>query len=858
MPRNIQILMHTHWDREWYFTKDETRVLLRNHMQEVMTFLEENPDVIYILDGQSVMIDDYLDLEPEGEARLRKLIENKQLRVGPWYTQTDLLLVHGESVYRNLFYGIKRAREFGEPMLVGYAPDTFGHASQMPQIYKQFDIRSTVFWRGFSELKAQKSDFIWKGIDGSEIIGINLATGYQGAKYLESDLEGLGARMEKIMGVLDNYSSSENRLIMNGHDQMPIQTDIKEVMEKMRQLYPEDQVSISDFESYIDGLDKESLELVSGELTHSKHARIHKTIGSTRMDIKLLNAEIEYKLYNLLEPLAVIGEQAGIAYPHGVIEEILKLLFGTHAHDSIGGCNSDKVNQDIKQRLLCAKEMIDTQIELHLRLLTMADDSSEKTIVLLNLLPERRQDEQVEYEMLTRTTNFKIIDEEGREVPYTLLSQQAEDAGLIDRQVAARLQDITVYRSQVLVSVPEMEGLSIKYYHFEEVDGPAQSDKTESQEPFIENGWGRLVVENNQFRYEDKASGMVYPNILSIENSGDAGDSYDYSPPVNDWVLNSAEKGTLTSRVQKSADMEELNFTLAMTVPEDAAEREAKQATKEIQFTGTLRLYRNDPKVHLTLQHTNGVKDSRYRLVLKTGISAEKVLVDGYLSAQEKPVYFAEELAVWEQEKWAEKPVSVETAQSYISLRDEEKAATLYTYGLKEYEVLEDAIHLTLFRSFSHLGKRNLVNRPGRPSGIEIPTPDNQLLGMDFEFHCAFGFQMRERNAAKEARSFLTPLVAYQRREFNRFNLNKRKELRKISTALSLELGEVTVSAVKLTEAGDLFLRVFNPTSTTVSLPLPENSYRSNGMEEQGEAVAQLTLEPQQIENIILETRKTK
>lgn len=856
MPRNIQILMHTHWDREWYFTKDETRVLLRNHMQEVMGYLEENPDVIYILDGQSVMIDDYLDLEPEAEERLRQLIEKKQLRVGPWYTQTDLLLVHGESVYRNLYYGIKRAREFGEPMLIGYAPDTFGHASQMPQIYKQFDIYSTVFWRGFSELKAQKSDFVWKGIDGSEIIGINLATGYQGAKYLENDLEGLGARMEKIMKVLDNYSSSPNRLIMNGHDQMPIQADIKEVMEKMRQLYPEDQVAISDFESYIAGLDVDRLERVEGELTHSKHARIHKTIGSTRMDIKLLNAEIEYKLYNLLEPLAVIGEQAGIAYPHGVVEEILKLLFGTHAHDSIGGCNSDKVNQDIKQRLLAAKEMIDTQIELHLRLLTMADDSSEKTIVLLNLLPERRQDELVEYEMLTRTTNFKIYDEEGREVSYTLLAQEAEDAGLIDRQVAARLQDITVYRSQVLVPIPEMEGLSIKYYHFEEVDGPAAKEKESSQEPFIENGWGRLVVENNQFRYEDKASGTVYPNILSIENSGDAGDSYDYSPPVTDWILNSGDAGQLTSTVHKSADMEELRFTLTMTVPEDAAEREAKTVSKGVHFSGTLRLYRHDPKVHLTLQHTNSVKDSRYRLVLKTGITTDKVLVDGYLSAQEKPVYFAEELAVWEKEKWAEKPVSVETAQSYISLREEGKAATLYTYGLKEYEVLEDAIHLTLFRSFSHLGKRNLVNRPGRPSGIEIPTPDNQLLGMDFEFRCAFGFRMRERNAAKEARSFLTPLVAYQRREFNRFNLNKRKELQKISTALSLELGEAAVSTVKLTEAGQLFLRVFNPTDAAVSLSLPEGSFRSNGMEEKGKLATQLTLQPQQIENVILENTK--
>lgn len=855
MQRDIKILMHTHWDREWYFTKDETKVLLRNHMQEVMDFLEENEDVTYMLDGQSVMIDDYLELEPEAEPRLRMLTANRQLRVGPWYTQTDLLLVHGESIYRNLYYGIKRAKEFGKPMLIGYAPDTFGHASQMPQIYNQFDINATVFWRGFSELKAEKSDFVWKGIDGTEITGVNLATGYQGAKYLENDMPGLETRMKKIMDVLDNYSSGDQRLIMNGHDQMPIQKDIKEVMEKIRILYPEDKVAISDFESYIAGLHTDQLERVEGELTHSKHSRIHRTIGSTRMDIKLLNSEIEYKLFNVLEPMAVIGERAGIAYPHGVIESILKYLFGTHAHDSIGGCNSDKVNQDIKQRLLIAKEMIDTQIELHLRLLTLAKTDSDKTIVLLNLLPEERQNEYVEYEMLTRTKHFKVYDEEGNEMPYTVLSQQAEDAGLIDRQVAARLQDITVYRTTILVEVAAIAGLSVRYFSYEESEDAADGSAPvtpEASVAAIENQWGRLSVQGNQFVFVNKLTGAVYPNILTIENSGDAGDSYDYSPPVNDWVLSSGAIGEISCNVRKSADMQEMQFKLKMAVPANEKEREAKQANAEIAYSGTLRLYKNDPKVFATLAHTNTVEDSRYRIVLKTGIVSDEVTVDGYLCSQVKPVYLEKELSVWEEENWAEKPVSVETAQSYITLKDETRKADIYTYGLKEYEVLEDEIHLTLFRSFSHLGKRNLVNRPGRPSGIEIPTPDNQLSGTTFTFQFAFGFSGRERNPAREARNYLTPLVAYQRKEFNRFNLNRRNDLIEPTYSLSLDLGEAAVSALKLTENGEVFLRLFNPSETVIRIDLPEGSFLSDGMETKSASISAISLAPQQICNVIL------
>ncbi|MDD7261694.1 MAG: hypothetical protein SPI90_11295 [Fusobacterium mortiferum] len=90
MNREIKILMHTHWDREWYFTKDETQVLLRNHMFQVIEFLEENEDIIYILDGQSVMLDGFIEFAPKWKTRVENLVKRGALRVGPWYTQNRL------------------------------------------------------------------------------------------------------------------------------------------------------------------------------------------------------------------------------------------------------------------------------------------------------------------------------------------------------------------------------------------------------------------------------------------------------------------------------------------------------------------------------------------------------------------------------------------------------------------------------------------------------------------------------------------------------------------------------------------------------------------------------------------------
>jgi mannosylglycerate hydrolase len=853
MSKQLHIIMHTHWDREWYFSKDETKVLLRNHMENVFDFLQTHPECIYVLDGQSVMIDDYLELQPEAEGRMQHFVETRQLRVGPWYTQTDLLLVAGESVIRNLYYGIRRAKDLGDPMLVGYAPDTFGHASQMPQIYRMFDINSTVFWRGFSELKASKSDFIWEGLDGSRIIGINLATGYQGAKYLESDDKGLRVRMEKIMSVLDQYSAGEGRLIMNGHDQMPIQENIMEIVSKMRKMYPSDEVKVSDFESYIASLDEKSLEVVSGELTHSKHSRIHRTIGSTRMDIKLLNSEIEHKIFNVLEPLASILHDSGMLYPHAVIEKILKILFEVHAHDSIGGCNTDAVNQDIKSRLITAKELVDTQIELYLRLLAMADRDESKTIVVANLLPEKRKEERVEVELQTRTANFRLFDEEGKEVDYVLVKQTIEDAGKIDRQVAARLLDIRVYISKIVFVMDEIEGLEVKYLKFEEAESEQKFIKSDVQDSSIENERYKISVLDHQFTLTDKQNGESIENFIFLENGGDAGDSYDYSPPLQDRIITSFQTGKVKTEVRSGESMQELDFEITMKTSASMEERLKGINSQSVQFLGSIRLFKGDAGIYCKLSTVNQSVDTRYRLAFKTNRKSDNVLVDGYLSAQIKPTYLTAELSVWDKEGWVEKPISVETCQSYVMIEEDHKRAAIFTQGLKEYEVIDDCIFLTLYRSFSHLGKRNLVNRPGRPSGIEVETPGNQLLGQSFNFQFMLRLDVNDIHPSKLSKVYLSPLVGYQKKEFNRFNLNIPKQLHKPDSHLSLELSGAVVSAVKRTVDGNhLLVRIFNPETHPIQLNLPQSVRYINALETQLFPEKVNSINPQEILQFII------
>lgn len=854
MSRDIKILMHTHWDREWYFTKAETQVLLRNHMFEVIEFLEKNEDIIYVLDGQSVMLDDFIEFAPKWRERTENLVKKGALRVGPWYTQTDLLLVHGESIIRNLYYGMKKAMEYGDVMKVGYAPDTFGHSAQMPQIYSQFGIDSTFFWRGYSELKAEKSDFLWKGIDGSVIFGVNLATGYQGAKYLESDRDELKARMDKIMKVLDKYSAGDSRLIMNGHDQMPIQKNIHSIMENIKEFYKGDKVSVSDFESYVESLKGLVLESVEGELNHSKHARIHKTITSTRMDIKLLNTELEYKIYNVLEPLALLGKELNIDYPHEIFEKCLKELFGAHAHDSIGGCNSDLVNRDIKQRLTQVKEILDTQIELYMRLISLASTSENRNIVTLyNYLPYKRINEKIEMEFITRTSDFKILNGD-REIEYLLLDQEIVDAGLIDRQVAARLLDIKVFKSKVSFVIDEIEGLSTKYLSYEDGDNYSLRDE-KKLDTSIENSLYKIYVENNRLNLLIKEENRVIENVFYIESSGDAGDSYDYSPPHKDLIIDSKDVKIDECEVLKSETQSVLKYNLTYELPKNQNSRDEKILDGKATFKVTISIVDKDV-VNLSIDHTNYLEDTRFRAVLNTEILTDKVESDSHLCVVEKPVYFEKELSIWESDRWAEKPVSIETFNSYVSLEDDMREATMFSYGLKEYEVVDSKIFITLFRTFSHLGKRELINRPGRPSGIEIETPDNQLYKESFNFNLGFTFIKTDRNNSEKAKEFLTSIEGYQLKEFNRFNINIPNVRKNITTNLNLKLNGCVVSALKESEnTGDTFIRVFNPTGQEIELVFNEGVFLSNMFEEKLEVLKVYKIKGQEILNILIERK---
>jgi alpha-mannosidase len=107
-------------------------------MEDLLRTFRDDPEFgSFHLDGQYVVIEDYLEIMPEREAEIRELVRQGKLILGPWYILQDEFLVSSEANARNLLIGIKASEKFGGVAEIGYFPDSFGNMGQAPQLISQ-------------------------------------------------------------------------------------------------------------------------------------------------------------------------------------------------------------------------------------------------------------------------------------------------------------------------------------------------------------------------------------------------------------------------------------------------------------------------------------------------------------------------------------------------------------------------------------------------------------------------------------------------------------------------------------------------------------------------------------------------
>lgn len=264
----IHVIAHTHWDQEWYFTRQDSMVLASYNFADVIDTLERDPAYsCYHLDGQMAVVEDFLAINPDYRARLETLVKEKRIFVGPWYTQTDTYNVHGESIIRNLKYGIFAARALGHAMQVGYLPDTFGHNAQMPTILQGCNIDNIVFWRGIDhDRQAKSSQFLWRAPSGATVIACAMAFGYGAAKNMRSDASHLQGKIFPMVNLLRSRAGINDLLLPCGGDQVCIDPALPEILQVASARSPDgDRYVISSLERYVDILRAQREQFEAGK-----------------------------------------------------------------------------------------------------------------------------------------------------------------------------------------------------------------------------------------------------------------------------------------------------------------------------------------------------------------------------------------------------------------------------------------------------------------------------------------------------------------------------------------------------------------------------------------------------------------
>jgi len=812
-----------HWDREWYFTTEASRILLVNNMEEILTRLEQDTEYkYYVLDGQTAVLEDYFAVKPENRPRVKALVAAGKLIIGPWYTQTDTTLVSGESIVRNLMYGIRDCLAFGEPMKIGYLPDSFGMSSQLPHIYNGFGITRTMFWRGCSERHGtDKTEFLWQSQDGSEVTAQVLPLGYAIGKYLPEDEAGLRKRLDTYFEVLEKASVTKEILLPNGHDQMPLQQNIFAVMDKLREIYPQRQFVMSRFEEVFDHIDahRDELATLKGEFIDGKYMRVHRTIGSTRMDIKIAHARIENKIVNVLEPLATLAWTLGFEYHHGLLEKMWKEILKNHAHDSIGCCCSDKVHREVMSRFELAEDMADNLTCFYMRkIVDNMPQSEEDKLVMFNLTPWPRE-EVINTTIRLRASQFRLLDDRGNEIPYCLRSAREIDPGLIDRQIVHYgnydpFMEFDIQLNQILPSM----GYRTLYIEPHVAGKLLAAEK--SSEALLENAfWEITLNDDGTLRLLDKASGLIYDRALEIEESSDDGDEYDYSPSREEWRLTSAQ-GEHEVEVIHEAWQSRAVIRHRMAVPADLAERSARQQTGTLEAELTVTLSHNSRRIDVEARLGNHVDDHRVRVLIPTPFTTDTVLADTQFGSLMRPVQ-DEAMANWQEEGWKEAPLPVWNLLNYAVLQERRNGMALFTEGLREFEVTgerQKTFALTLLRGVGVLGKEDLLLRHGRPSGIKMPVPDSQMRGQLTCRFSLFSFNGTPVSAgvAQQAKSWLTPVHCYNKIPWDAMKLNRASFTTLCSySLLTLAPNGCVLSALKKAEDRDeMILRLYNPSET--------------------------------------------
>lgn len=738
MKKTAHCIHHTHWDLIWYFTAQDATVQLCYNMKEMLEGFRSGRITDFFFDGQSAPMDEYRKLHPEDEAYIRTLVTEKKLVIGPFHSQLDCFICNGESVINNLRLGMQSAENLGYVSRVAYLPDSFGHSWDFPKIFHQFGIKDFVITRGVGDDYKLGSEFYMKSNDGSELLVCTMIAGYgygcyafrNGTLFDESALDYNKISVQSLIDRLLSYSTLDHEFVFPlGFDQNPAMLDIPKRIAEYNAQQTDIAFVSTTWQDFCNRVREHghNLKCHEHELFSTQYHRVHRSIFSARADIKALQDACERKITYGLQPLMSMLDAQGIPYDHGLIDEIWNRLLRCQTHSS--ATLTDETNDYIQQETQNAYNLITSQTVFLMKLLSLSVQKREDGYPLLvcNTLPYTRT-QTLHTTVQTGKPDFRIL-LDGKELPYTRAGTVKKNCGVLRKDIRDMDPKGYFYETEIILQIDHMKGFSYRTLYIQDIDQPSVSYEL-AQVPYIENNRFRIHKDEEGVHIFDYRSHREHRSAIYLEESGDEGDSFDYSPPEYDWILTDYFEHAEVSCVQNMT-YSCMTLTGTLEIPQNLKNRKDRIRNSGMRYKIKLELIdKNNIRISGTID--NHATDHRVRLVF-TGQAPHTYSLAGtqysYIKRESTPAA----LKTWKADGWFEEPSPTWPLLNYVSVEDDE-VMTVMTKSSKEYELIDEGnkdIAVVLFRSYGAMGYPDLHRRPGRPSGLDymiFQTPKCQML----------------------------------------------------------------------------------------------------------------------------------
>lgn len=463
----LWIVPHTHWEGAVFKTREEYLELGLPHILTALELLRNYRSYRFVLD-QVAYVKPFLERYPEAAPDFKKFVKQGRLQmVGGNDVMLDVNMPSGESWIRQVLYGKGYyRREFGIDVTVGWALDTFGHHAQMPQLLKLAGYKSYWFQRGIPG-NHTRSEFLWRGVDGSEIPAFWLPLGYGLFYPCPPNPLQFDSYARSIWKALGHYSSWPNRVALAGADVVNpeeiLRVMVREFDQQAGQPFTIRFGVPTDFEAVVGRRGQQSA--VSGELNP-----VFQGVYSSRIELKQRLRNLE-RLLTTAEKLSAVNSWLRLApYDRDLTRAWEPVLFN-EAHDLISGDMVDKVYTDTLRGDDFSKALGEAMTDQNLDLLASHIDTRAPAsgivegipILVFNSLGWPRTDvasARIGFSA-SGVSSIQLLDTSGRAIPVQLTeTTRYPDGGIEDTRLAFIARGVPALGYTLYTVSPVRGGLS--------------------------------------------------------------------------------------------------------------------------------------------------------------------------------------------------------------------------------------------------------------------------------------------------------------------------------------------------------------------------------------------------------------